>query len=170
MFALLKSTTEVANVHREESTHTLKVDSNVSNGSSFILSEALPVVPPKLMKRIIKGEYVDMAGLLNDNMEAEQRQAFMKSKISPYVSQHRPGCTDILSCLHCFSLYAVVICCSHPTKAKQLWAYQAMMINEARRCRGRGLLLYDAAFHQQISSLEAADFSRINQYLYSTII
>ena len=33
------------------------------------------------------------------------------------------------------------VCCSHPIKAKQLWTYQAMMINEARRCGGHGWLL-----------------------------
>ena len=40
----------------------------------FVLSEALPVVPAKLVKRILKrGELVDMVELLKDNMEAERR-------------------------------------------------------------------------------------------------
>ena len=90
-------------------------------------------------------KYLDMAELLNDNMEAESQQALMESEISPYVSQHRSGhreVPNILSWLHCFSLYTAVVCCSHPTKAKQLWAYQLMMINEARRCGGCGWLLH----------------------------
>ncbi len=41
----------------------------------FVLSEALPVVPGKLVQRIQKGEYVEMAELLKDNMEAERRRA-----------------------------------------------------------------------------------------------
>ena len=97
----------------------------------------------------------------------------MESEVSPYVSQHRPGCRevpDILSYLHCFNLYAAIVCCNHPTKAKQLWAYQAMMIDEARRCGGRVWLLYGTVFCQQIASLEAADFARINLSLYSTTI
>ena len=32
--------------------------------SPFVLSEALPVVPAKLVKRILRGEYVDMSELL----------------------------------------------------------------------------------------------------------
>jgi len=44
---------------------------NLGDSLPFILNEALPVVPPKLVKRIVKGEYVDMAELLNDNMEVE---------------------------------------------------------------------------------------------------
>lgn len=45
-----------------------------------------------------------------------------------------------------------------------------MMIREVRRCGGRGWLLYDAAFRQQVVSFEAVDFSKINQSLYSTTI
>ena len=48
-----------------------KIEGSVE--SAFILSEALPVVPAKLFKRIQKAEYVDMAELLKDNMEAERR-------------------------------------------------------------------------------------------------
>ena len=139
----------------------------------FILSDALPVVPPKLVKRIVKGEYVDMAELLNDNMEAERRRALLESEISVVASQQRSGrreVPDILSWLHCFSLYTAIVCCNYPDKAKQLWAYQALMINEARRSGGRGWLLYDAAFRQQITSLQSTDFSKINQSLYSTTI
>ena len=38
------------------------------DGPPFVLSEALPVVPFKLVKRIQRGEFVDMAELLKDNM------------------------------------------------------------------------------------------------------
>ena len=43
------------------------------------------------------------------------------------------------------------------------------MIAEHRRCVcGGGCLLYDCAFRQQISSLESAHFSKVNQSLYAT--
>ena len=48
-----------------------------------------------------------------------------------------------------------------------MWAYQALMITEARRCGGRGWLLYDATFRQQAASRDNADFSRLNQALYA---
>lgn len=35
---------------------------------AFVLGEALPVVPAKLVRHILKAEYVDMAELLKDNM------------------------------------------------------------------------------------------------------
>ena len=45
-----------------------------------------------------------------------------------------------------------------------MWAYQALMITEARQCGVLGWLLYDATFRQQ----DKADFSRLNQVLYAT--
>ena len=40
----------------------------------FILSEGLPPVPAKLITKIQRKGYVDMAELLSDNMEMERRQ------------------------------------------------------------------------------------------------
>ena len=42
------------------------------------------------------------------------------------------------------------------------------MIVEARRYGGRGWLIYDSAFSQQMPSLQAGNFSQINQSLYTT--
>ena len=63
-----------------------EVGASESTGSSaiktplnkpFILSEELPPVPYKLTARILKGEFVDMAELLCDNLEAQRRAASM---------------------------------------------------------------------------------------------
>ena len=40
----------------------------------FIVSEGLPPVPVKLVTKIQRGDYVDMAELLRNNMEMERRQ------------------------------------------------------------------------------------------------
>lgn len=39
----------------------------------FVLSKALPVVSAKLVHRILRAEYIDMAELLCDNIEVERR-------------------------------------------------------------------------------------------------
>ncbi len=41
----------------------------------FLLSEGLSPVPPKLVKKIQSGDYVDMTELLRDNMEMGRRQS-----------------------------------------------------------------------------------------------
>ena len=137
----------------------------------FVLSETLPVVPAKLVKKITRGEFVDMAELLKDNIEAERRRLALEGEFSQgHIGQAmcRREVPDLMSWLQCFSLYAAVVASKFPDKARELWAYQATMISEFRRCGGGGWRLYDAAFRQHISSLESADFSKINQGLYST--
>ena len=139
----------------------------------FVLSEALPVVPAKLVRRILRAEYVDMAELLRDNMEAEKRRMMVEGSTNQGHFANRPSrreVPDVLSWLQCFTLYAAVVASEYPGKMRELLAYQAMIINEARRSGGRGWLLYDTAFRQQIVSFEAVDFSKINQSLYSTTI
>ena len=137
----------------------------------FVLSETLPVVPAKLVRKILSGEFVDMAELLKDNMEAERRRHSSDADVMQGhlgQSSARREVPDLMSWLQCFSSYAAVVCSKHPEKMRELWAYQALMISEFRRCGGRGWRLYDTAFRQHAASLESMDFSKINQGLYAT--
>ena len=110
----------------------------------FVLGEALTVVPARLVKKIQRGEYVDMAELLKDNMEVERH--IQESQIAPARRMaSRWEIPDMLSWLHCYSLYAAIICSQYLEKARELWAYQATLIE---KCGGRGWYLYDAAFQQ----------------------
>ncbi len=67
--------TESGTILREEKGTREEVSSEVELNRPFVLGEALPVVPAKMVKRILKGEFVDMAELLKDNVEAERRRA-----------------------------------------------------------------------------------------------
>lgn len=133
----------------------------------FILSEALPVVPGKLVKKIQRGDYVDMAELLKDNVEAERRR-MVAGDSGQGQRPSRREIPDFESWMQCFSAYAAVVGSKYPHKCRELWAYQALMIAEHRKCGGRGWLAYDSAFRQQIVSLEETDFSKLNHGLYST--
>lgn len=42
---------------------------------TFTLGEGLPPVPAKLVSHIQKGEFIDMAELLRDNIKAERRRS-----------------------------------------------------------------------------------------------
>ena len=144
-----------------------RVAAKVEDLHPYIISEALQVVPGKLVRRILSGEYVDMAELLKDNVEAERRRLLSGESRSGQRLGRREV-PDFESWLQCFSAYAAVVCSKYPHKARELWAYQAFMIAEHRKCGGRGWTLYNSAFRQQLASLEAADFSKVNQSLYST--
>ena len=114
--------------------------------SPFIMGDVLSVVPAKLVKKIVRGDFVDIAELLRDNMEVERRRAGWEGE--PSLTRRREV-PDILSWLQCL-------------------AYQALIISKHRRCGGRGWLLYNAPFRQQVSNIRKADFSWLNQSLYLT--
>ena len=66
----------------------------------FLLSECLPPVAAKLVAKIVKEDYVDMAELLRDNIEADRRRATDSSAAGPSTSQaHRQEVPDFLSWL-----------------------------------------------------------------------
>ena len=104
--------------------------------SPFVLSEGLPPVPAKLVAKIQKGDYVDMAELLRDNMEWEHPLSTSDSSESKSGRASRREVPDLLSWITCFGVYASVIRDKYPQKAKQLLAYQTLIVREARRCRG----------------------------------
>ena len=112
-----------------------------------------------------------MAELLKDNLELERRRCLSEGETSQGLLLQRSArreVPDLLSWLQCFSSFAAVLSSRYPKKARELWAYQATIISEQRRCGGRGWHLYDAMFRQQISSIESMDFSKLNQGLYAT--
>ena len=141
-----------------------------AEASPFTLGEGLPPVPAKLVSKIRKGEYVDMAELLRDNMELERRRdlrSAASSALGLIPPTSRREVPDLLSWIQCFRMYAAVLSNSYPNKVQQLYAYQTMIVREARRCGGKGWLAYDQMFRQQ-AAISPADWSKLNNSLYST--
>ena len=136
----------------------------------FILSTGLAPVPAKLVAKIQKLEFVDMAELLRDNLEV-QRQMASQEQPSPSASQLRSNrrreIPDLLSWVACFGVYMAVLTSKHPEMVKQLLAYQTLNVREARRCGGNGWLAYDTYFRQQVAGDPKADWSCLNTSLYA---
>ncbi len=123
-----------------------------------MLSEGLPAIPAKLVRKIQKGGYVDMAELLRDNMELGRR-----GEESP-----KPSVPDLLSWVTCFGMYASIVTEKQPERVKELWAYQTLVVREARRCGGRGWQAYDSMFRQQAANNPRVVWSQLNSSLYAT--
>ena len=80
---------------------------------------SLPPVPAKLVAKILKGEYVDMAELLRDNMEAERRRA--RSDTQNNNSTNRREISDLFSWVQYFGTYAAVVATQSPGKTRQVF-------------------------------------------------
>ena len=92
---------------------------------SFLLGEGLPPIPAKLVSKIQKGDFVDMAELLRDNIEADRRRSKESgaSTSTGLQSQSRREVPDIVSWVQCFGTYTSIVVQAHPEKAQQLLAY-----------------------------------------------
>ena len=139
------------------------------SGKPFILSEGLPPVPYKLVARILKGEFIDMAELLRDNLEAQRRASAVAQvgAAAASIAKSRREVPDLMSWVQCFGTYIAVVTSQFPHRIKELLAYQTLIVREAWRCGGRAWLAYDSHFRQQVVGNEAADWSRLNQSLYA---
>ena len=137
----------------------------------FLLSEGLPPVPAKLVGRIWKGEFIDMAKLLRDNLEAQRRGGWqeMPSSSASGLSRQRREVPDLLSWVQCFGVYTAVVASQYPERVQKLLAYQTLMVREARRCGGKGWLSYDSYFRQQmVGEWRGDEWGRLNPYLFSS--
>ena len=108
--------------------------------TSFLHSEGLPPIPANLVAKIQKGDFVDVAELLRDNMEAERRHSKEDgaSTSSGQLAQSRREVPNMLSWVQFFGIYTSIVVQTCLEKTQQLLAYQAMLLREARRCGGTG--------------------------------
>ena len=68
----------------------------------FLFSDGFPPVPAKLVGKILRLEFMDMAELLRDNIEAERRQGRQREATGvPAKQQQRREVPDILSWIQC---------------------------------------------------------------------
>ena len=141
--------------------------SGTKSATPFILSESLPPIPAKLVTKIQNGEFVDMAELLRDNIEADRRRSKDGGASGSATAHSRREVPDILSWIQCFGTYACVVAAAKPEKTQQLLAYQTMVVREARRCGGAGWQGYDTMFRQQVASDLKSDWSKLNSPLYA---
>ena len=131
----------------------------------FVFSQGFPPVPAKLVGKILRLEFVDMAELLRDNIEAERRRgSHVESASNP--KRPRREVPDILSWLQCFGIYISVTASKFPERVPHMLAYQTTLVREARRCGGSGWLAYDTAFRQQAAADPLCDWSKLNSSLY----
>ena len=153
----------------ESAPPTEKVSDKAKTYPAFVLSEGLAPVPGKLVAKIVRGEFVDMAELLRDNIEALRRRSGVDTTSNGQSAKStRREVPDILSWIQCFGVYAAVVASEHPAKLSQLLAYQTTVVREARRCGGAGWQGYDTMFRQHAATAgREVDWSQLNNSLYA---
>ena len=131
----------------------------------FQLGETLPVVPARIVRRVLHGDYVDMADVTEENLELELRRAADGDEAKSVPLSRLKAVPDVLTWVRSFCLYAGIVVSAHPGKARDLWAYLATLLSGADK--GEWWRAYDSRFRQQLPALEAAEFGKLDQALFT---
>ncbi len=91
--------------------------------TKFQLGETLPVVPARIVRRILKGDFVNMAELTEENLEVELRHSLDGEDSKPVPAHKLRPVGDLMGWVRAFCQFAGIVVQFHPGKAVDLWAY-----------------------------------------------
>ena len=90
------------------------------------------MVPARIVRRVLRGDYVDMAELTEENLELELWRAADGDEAKSAVPLSRlKAVPDVLTWARSFCLYAGIVVSAHPGKARDLWAYLSTLLSGA---------------------------------------
>ena len=124
------------------------------------------MLPPKLVKRILDLEFVEMAELTVDAWEDSSLPA-PDTALSARRPARRAPITDINIWLECYARLAALLCTRFPDKAPELWAYQSTIVRAARNYEGGAWVAYDRQYRREALADKNLDWSVPNHRLYS---
>jgi len=126
------------------------------------------VIPPKLVKKILALEYVDMAELLaehyNSHEESESPCCSHSSK-----SSRRTPVSNIVVWLDCYASLVAVLSSAHPEKFNQFMMYQKTIILAYQRFAGDGWVVYDSSYRRQAANTKFLDWGQMDGRLWNEI-
>ena len=157
--------------------HHLDMSGVVTGGESadYVSVAALPgipAVPQKVAKKLLGGEYVDMAEMRPDAWRMEELMYAGQSDTpscpagSRGVNRKRPV-TDIVTWMECFSVMAAIITAKAPERAPHLFAYQRLIVRASQSFEGPAWVSYDAQFWHKASLTRSWEWGTPDSPLYN---
>ena len=141
----------------------------LSTEQSKALHEAGPynpaaALPPKIVKRILSLEIVEMSDLWADIWPDDPSTT--ETPNGPRRPEKLPV-TNIRSWLECFGRMAAVLATRFPEKAPELWAYQISILHAAHTYEGANWVAYDRLYRREMLAKKDLNWSMSNPRLYS---
>ena len=121
-------------------------------------------LPPKVVKKILALEFVEMAELRADVWPEDTSPA--DSPTAPRRSS-RPPVTKIKTWLECYARLAAVLVTRFPEKAPELWAYQSTIVKAAHSYEGATWVAYDRQYRRQMLARKDLNWSVPDSRLYN---
>ena len=122
-------------------------------------------VPPRLIKKILAKEYVDIWELLPETWQVETEGSCCHSK-----RPRRSLVTDINVWTECFATMAAILAAAFPAKAPHLFAYLRTITKASRTFECSAWASYDMAFRRQAANRGSLDWGHVDAALYNEAI
>ena len=121
-------------------------------------------LPPKVVKKILALEFVEMSELRADVWPEDPAPA---DTPSTFRLSGRPPVTKIKTWLDCFARLAAVLVSRFPEKGPELWAYQSTILNAAHSYEGATWVAYDRQFRREMLARKDLNWSVPNSSLFN---
>ncbi len=138
--------------------------------AGMFLGDGLMPLPARLVQRIAKLEFVEMAELhpkawLSEATEAEGSVKCCGAAV--VAKRRRVPVTDTLTRAQCYAALVGVLSTRYPQVLPSLMAYQAIITKASKEFDGVGWVQYDRAFKRQAAVTKDLQWEKINTTLYS---
>ena len=122
------------------------------------------LLPPKLVSKILRGEFIEMREMLPDAWVMDDQPTSCCRSSKP----RRGGLiTDIQLWVEGYASLVAVLTTEHPDKAPHFMAYLKTIVHASRNFEGSAWASYDAAYRRKAASTQSFDWAVIDSALYS---
>ena len=131
-------------------------------GGDLLALPGFSAVPPKLMKRIVDKQYIDMWELLPETWVLETESSCCHSK-----RPRRAMVADINVWTECYATLAAILSAAYPEKAPHLFAYLRTITKASRTFDNTAWASYDMAYRRQAANRGSLDWGYVDPALYN---
>ena len=121
--------------------------------------------PPKLVKKILNLEFVDMLELIPDSWSSYEEEPQYCHHLRP--SQRRRPVNNILFWVEYYAAMAAILASKYPHKTMELMIYLRTIMKVHRSCVGDGWITYDIAYRRKAAASKSLDWSQVDFTLYN---
>lgn len=134
--------------------------------SGHSLASANSGLPPKLVKKILDLEYIDMSELVPDSWRFQDRE-LESSKCCMSKRPKRGPVSDILLWSECYATLVSVLGERYPTKIVGFMSYFKTILRASRCFQGDAWVSYDMTFRRRAANLKSLDWGAMDVLLFN---
>lgn len=127
----------------------------------LLISPHAPPVPPAVVGRIWRGEYIEMAELLPEALRTSLSQEKKKDK------RKKEQITSCQQWTECFLTFVAIVARKQPERVGDLLAYTSLIVHYARQFKGPQWLVYDTNFRLQAAATSNQKWAEVSSSLWA---